>query len=423
LSPREDATIEGLHFFLIPGTPSNPALMNRAEQDHLRANERQKLSAAGSGDALTASNNPPLYYGIEAVPYLLSPSQSVLDRLWLMRVVSSLLSGLTVLCIFLFLRELLPGTPWAWTIGALGAALEPLFGFISGALNSDTLIYLTSAATFLLLARAFRRGLDRRRGLALGACISAALLSKFTLIGFLPGVGLGFLLLIWRARDRREAALGAALAVVLAALPTIVYLALSGRSLTPGGIGSVGSSPNTGLTFSLRGELVHIWELYLPRLPFMRSQFGFPLPLWHTWFRGFFGVLGWLDYSFSNAIFIAVLVVFVAVVAGAVTHVAQQRGVLTLRRHGAALVVYLVMFAGLLGEIGVQSYRTYISGGGQFEQARYLLPMLPFYALLIALAVRAGGRRYGPPLGAALVMAALALDLFAQTMTIGRYYT
>ena len=49
-----------------------------------------------------------------------------------MRLLSALMAGVTALFTFLFVREALPGAPWAWTVGGLGAALAPLLGFISG---------------------------------------------------------------------------------------------------------------------------------------------------------------------------------------------------------------------------------------------------------------------------------------------------
>ena len=43
-----------------------------AERDRSRRSE--PLSTRGDGDALSATNNPPLYYALEAVPYKLAPS-------------------------------------------------------------------------------------------------------------------------------------------------------------------------------------------------------------------------------------------------------------------------------------------------------------------------------------------------------------
>ena len=111
LSPREDAILEVIHAFRLPGQPENPAPITSVDQSMIQQVESEHLSARGTGTAISASANPPLYYALEAVPYALSPSGSVLDRLALMRVLSAVFAGLTVLFAFLFLRELMPGHP------------------------------------------------------------------------------------------------------------------------------------------------------------------------------------------------------------------------------------------------------------------------------------------------------------------------
>jgi hypothetical protein len=86
------------------------------------------------------------------------------------------------------------------------------------------------------------------------------------------------------------------------------------------------------------------------------------------------------------------------------------------------LAVYAVVVLGLFTEIGVQSYRAWVSNGDVFEQPRYLLPLLALYAAVIALAVRFGGRRWGPVLAATVVVLAIGHDLYAQAITVARYY-
>jgi hypothetical protein len=56
-------------------------------------------------------------------------------------------------------------------------------------------------------------------------------------------------------------------------------------------------------------------------------------------------------------------------------------------------------------------------------QSRYLLPLLPMYAGLVGLAVRAPGRRLGPALGALVVVAAAAHNVAAIVLSLGKYYT
>jgi hypothetical protein len=72
--------------------------------------------------------------------------------------------------------------------------------------------------------------------------------------------------------------------------------------------------------------------------------------------------------------------------------------------------------------IGWAGYRARTGGAAGFEQARYLLPLLPFYAAAVALAARAWGLRRGPVVAALLVGVALSHDVLAQLLTVSRFY-
>jgi Predicted membrane protein (DUF2142) len=458
LSPAEDATLATIRFYEMVGEPHNPAPFSALQQDAIEAVARARLSTRGDGDALTATNNPPLYYVLEAIPYKLGASGTVLDRLALMRVLSALMGAVTVLLVYLFLMELLPARRWAWSVGALAVAFQPLFGFMSGGVNSDSLIYLTAAGTLWGVARMFRRGLTPASGALIGAFLGAGLVTKFTLLGFLPAVALALALALWRAwgperdaarardagpgpdpgrgrdlglegessgghaRERARAVRGAAWAVGLVAAPVLVYLVLNHlvwkRGSVPA-IGGVSSVSPTGQHFTFGGELSHIWQLFLPPLPGMHRQFSY-LPLAHTWLKGFVGRFGWLDYTFPGWVYNAALGVMGLVCALAVVELARRRR--TLAGRLGELAVYVLALVGLCVEIGVESYREAILTGNVFEQARYLLPLLCLYAAIVALATRAGGRRFGPAIGAAIVMIAIGHDLFSQAITIARYY-
>src|SRR5207253_1732134 len=113
----------------------------------------------GEEGAGVAASQPPLYYALETIPYGLGSGGTVLDRLELMRLLSALMGGLTALFAYLFVREALPGAPWAWVVGGLGVALNPLLASMSGVVNPDAMLFAVAAAIFYLLARAFRRGL------------------------------------------------------------------------------------------------------------------------------------------------------------------------------------------------------------------------------------------------------------------------
>ena len=168
------------------------------------------------------------------------------------------------------------------------------------------------------------------------------------------------------------------------------------------------------------GELGYDWQFYLPRLPFMRDQFPGVLPLWDTWVKGFVGRFGWLDVGFPQMIAKLALAIYVALVGLAAA--ALWRGRALLRSRWAELGTYVLMALGLLAAIHHAGYRGRADTGVPFEQARYLLPLLPLYGAIVALAVRGAGRRWGHALAVTIVVLALAHGLFAQLLVISRFY-
>jgi 4-amino-4-deoxy-L-arabinose transferase-like glycosyltransferase len=363
----------------------------------------------------TVINYSPLYYAATATAYRLSPATDLFDRVHAMRVVSALLAAVTV-----------PGTPWAWTVGALAVAFQPLFGFMSGGVNNDNLVTAAATGTLFALAICFRRGLTSRRGLLLGAFVAIGLLAKPSMIGLLPGVALGVAVLILRAspETRRNALVGAVAAGAAAAIPVLVYIVLNSavwdRGLffagpgteTPGHVAHM--EPG-----SLAGRLEYFWQFYLPRLPSMTPQFhGYPLR--DVWFDGFVGRFGWLDYGFADwAYWLALGLVAVILVLAGRELLARREA---LRARFWELMTYIVVVAGLLGLLNWIGYDVQLGEAAGFEQARYLLPLLALYAAIVALAARGAGRRYGPAVGVLIVSVAIAHSLLAMLVTVTRYY-
>jgi 4-amino-4-deoxy-L-arabinose transferase-like glycosyltransferase len=428
-SPQEQTAFNALFFYQTIGDPRIRGILTTAENHDLRAALAKDPSPVGGGGASSATNQPPLYYALAAVPYWLSPSRDILARLAFMRLLSALLCAFTVLAVFMFLRELLPSTPWAWTVGALVVAFQPMVGFIAAGVQGDNLLYLVSALTFLFLLRAYRRGLTMRRAVAIGALTAAGVLTKLTFIALLPGIAIALLLLGWRAlpAGRLRAAKLVSIAAAVAIVPIALYGLLNvtawhrGSFLAGGVSGAVAGKVAGTTTVTLRDSLEYIWELYLPRLPFMHQNF-FPggHPLLHTWLNGSVGRFGWLDYSFPGWVYEIARYLLVVLVALAVA------GLYRLRTRIRAMVpifaCFAVMALGLLGAIGYAGIRYQLSTGSQFAQARYLFPLLVFYALFVVLAARGAGPRWAPVLGAALLMLAMAHGLFGETLTISRYY-
>ncbi len=108
------------------------------------------------------------------------------------------------------------------------------------------------------------------------------------------------------------------------------------------------------------------------------------------------------------------VILAVALGACSLALVVLVRGRVALGRHLAELAAYALGVAGVCIAIGAVSYRILISTGAQFEQARYLLPLLGLYALIVALVSRVGGRRWGPVVAVVLVALALGHDIFSH---------
>ena len=429
-SAQENAALFGINYGSILGAPLERGPYSALEQQQLRAvlAAPNDQDAVGGGAATNTTNQPPLYYALEVVPYWLSPSNNILTRLEFMRLLSALLCAGTVLAVFYFLRELVPRTPWAWTVGALMVAFQPTFAFIGAGVNSDSLLFLASALTFLGLARAWRRGLTMRRAAFIGGALAVGALAKLTFLALVPGAGLGLLLLAWRDHRNgwpgalRKLGVGAAVAVAPVGLYLLLNATVWGRGATGGGLAGVTSGPQAGSQAITWHQVVdYVWQLYLPKLPFMQHTYFFGYyPLWNVWLDGSIGHFGLLDYAFPRWVYLDFRwLVFALAGLGAVGLYRVRHAVRPLL---GLLASYAAMAAGLLVVVGYLSARAALTGQPFFPQARYLFPLLVLYALAIILATKALPHRWGRVLGALLVVLALAHNLFAETLTISRYY-
>jgi 4-amino-4-deoxy-L-arabinose transferase-like glycosyltransferase len=413
-----------------------------------RVLERQVRDSGpkGGGGSAGVGLYPPLYYATLVVPYAVTGAVggSLIEQQLAMRLLSALYAAGAVLFVFLFLRELLPRAPWAWRTGALLCALHPLFAFISGGVSPDSMLTLFCCATFYLLARAFRRGLTPRLGALLGLTLALATVAKLSALGLLPGAAIAAVVLVWRAGPgRRRAALGSVGAAVLAfAAPILIYLLVSElawhRPLLGGGAQGAGgatgagaggasggggggavAAPPPGHWSSFSGYLSYTWQLVFPPLPFMHDWLPKFLPN-EVWFRGWVGRFGWGGLVFEGSVYTVALVAFsalTALVAGSLVRLRRS-----LRRHLSELGVYVAMVASLLCFYGYVGYHYFLDTGAQFEQARYLFPLLALYGALGGVAVAGLGRRWGVAVGTTLVVLAFGHDVAALVLNVGHYY-
>lgn len=418
LSPEQSAAMADAGFGTMAAPTLHAGAWSPLQQARLLADLRRPLSRRASIPAGEGEPEPPLYYTLESLPYRAAAGATLLDGLTLMRLLSAALAGVTALLCFLFVRECLPGRPWAWTVGGLGVAFAPMLGFISGGVNPDALLYALSAALFLCVARAWRRGMTRRLALVAGALIAAGMLTKVNFYGLVPGALLGLALAARRttlAWDRRLAAL---LGVTLLLAGGLFVLGTGFQVLVWHRPFAVGRPAAPESHVGLWSHLGYIWQVFLPRLPF-QPRTTLTHPGYEQLFRSFVGVFGWMVVWLPARAYRAAELVLALTGALALRSLLADRR--ELRWRSRELLSYLAMAAVLLLLVGLSAdLRRDIL---HIVQGRYLLPLLPLFGMLLALGARGAGERWGRALGVGLVAAAVALSLLGQLTTVAFFYS
>jgi 4-amino-4-deoxy-L-arabinose transferase-like glycosyltransferase len=421
-SPELATALRDLRFERIQFDPLVGVRWSAADDRRLHRDLDAETRRRGNGDVGLVMPHPPLFYGIEAIPYLAASQGSLLDRLALMRVVASLLAGATAALAYLFIREALPGASWAWMVGGLAVALQPLFGHISGSVNPDSLLFAMAAALLYCLARAFRRGLSPGLAVAIGGVIGMGMLSKLNFVGLVPAAVIG---LVAAALHERRGSVAAglrlpAMSLAVAAIPMALGIALNvatGRPAIPsntyGDIYMAAAMADRG---TISGLLGFSWEFYL---------FGDLFPgvsqSWHgIWLASFVSQFGWVDTRFPDTVTdLALVPTAIGLLLAARTIAAHWED---LRARLAEASTWLVAVLGVAGMVAATAYPLWLSHSGGAAQARYLLPLLPLYGGVLTLAARGAGARFGPAVGVLIVVTALGHDIFSQLLAISRYY-
>lgn len=416
ISPEQSIVMADSGFGKLNAVTYGTAAWSR-QQHLLAADLARPLSRRQTVPAWEAEPEPPLYYALQAIPYRVAHAETLLDRIMLMRLLSALLAGLTATLSFLFVRECLPARPWAWTVGGLAVALAPMLGFISGGVNPDALMMTLSAALFLCLARAWRRGVTMRLALCVGGLIAAGMLTKVNFYALVPGALFGLTLAARRttlAWDRRLVRLVGG-AVVLAATLFAAALAFEAVAWHRSAFAARPIAPESHV--GLWSHIGYIWQVFLPRLPF-QPHTTLTEPGYVQLFKSFVGAFGQMTVWFPQWIYLLAAGSFALAALLAVRFLVAEPRELRWRR--GELIGYAAMAATLLLLVGLSAdLRRNLIG---IVQGRYLLPLLPLLGLLLTLGARGAGERWGRGFGVLIVSGAVAWCLLGQLVTIAFFY-
>jgi 4-amino-4-deoxy-L-arabinose transferase-like glycosyltransferase len=383
-----------------------------------RAYERvaaTNLPRKDGGGPTTASIHGPVYYAFPALGYRIFYWASLRDRMLAMRLASALLAALTVAFVFGTVRELLPRHPWAAPAAALLVAFQPMFSFMGGVVNADVGVNAAGAALIYLLVRALRRGLTPGLAAAIPAAFVLGVLAKATMFAFVPVLLFALGVLLWRrAGGLREWGAMAGTFVALVAIWAVVAPAYHHRFIpVPGG-------PSGG-TPGLNAKLSYIWQIFLPRLPFMHDDFGPSVhPFWSLYIVRAWGGFGWLDVSLPNAVFHG-LAVFMGVMAALVLYALWVKRD-AVKAHWPELVVLVGAFVCVAG-FSHAAFARFDPNAAIQEQGRYLFPAITVPAAAAMVACVGLGRRFAAIGGVALVTGMMLLCGYAQLYVFSAYFT
>jgi hypothetical protein len=378
------------------------------------------------GGKTTASTHSPLYYSLLAPAYLAGKGQSIFSRLTAMRLVSALLGAVTAACVFLLVRELLPTQRFVAVAAGLLVAFQPMFSFLSGAVNNDMGVNAAAALLLYLLVRGLRRGLTTPVAAAIGVTLVVAPLAKATAFALYPAAGLAIAGMIWRRHARDEmtpylvlagafALSVAAWAALAPAFDRALFTTPEGRSpVESGGIGSsVLDNPTAYLSY--------LWQVFLPKLPFMTDLHPQSWPAFDIYVERGWAAFGWYALMFPNWVYVVITAAMIG--AGVLCFVAVRRERAAARPRALELAVLVLAVVGVI--LAVEAANFTPTGGRLVvaEQGRYAFTALAALAPMALCACLAFGRRLLVPAATVVVFSMIGLSFASQLMALAGFYT
>lgn len=379
-------------------------------------------SKKDGGGATTAATHGPVYYGAMTLAYRAAGDSSIWSELTAMRIMSGLLSALTVLFVLLAGREIAPSKPLFAVGAALLVALNPMFTFIGASVNNDVGVNAAAALLLFLIMRAARRDLTLPLALAIGGTLGVLPVIKGTSYALYVVAAIALLGLLLKVRSRKVLAGVAtvALALVLVQIGWGSVAAQFGRTTftTPGG-----GAPITGNSlWSTAGpSLSYLWQIFLPSLGFMYDHY--PLHDWPAYtiyiVRGW-ASFGWYAIVFPPVVYAVILAGIGCTLLSAAVYVRRRFDWL---KENWVIVVTLVAMPIVVVAAVERAFATNGQRALIAEMGRYLFPAVGALGLLAVGAYWAWGERWAARITTGVVVSAMVLTFASQLLTLRGFYT
>jgi 4-amino-4-deoxy-L-arabinose transferase-like glycosyltransferase len=401
-------------------------LLTRPDWSQAAQDRWERLDAALGGQARKdgggpnpASPNPPLSYVADAAAYRVVGGD-LFTRLWAMRMTSVLAFLVAVLAAWLLAGEVFARDRLLQLAAAGTIALQPMVGFLAGAVMPDVLVIALSTLALWLGTRVLKRGLTLQDGLALGVVVGAACVTKSASFVLLPAALLAVVVGAVRARRAGAAAAPGVLAAGAGIVATLGAWIVVARVIGRSAAAQVqGTATNAG-GLNLREFGSYLWQFYLPKLSF---QTPFPrtsddIPVFQYWVKGLWADFGWLEVHFGDPVYFVIAGAMVLVAVLAVTALVRLRS----RVDWVLAAFFLLLAVTTIAGLHWTEYRQFTGGATSFIQGRYLLPLAGIGGLAVALALRQFGYRTRALMAAVWLAAMFALTLFSLGLNWERFY-
>lgn len=388
-----------------------------------RSEEKRYPRDDGGGFTICCNPHSPAYYALLAPAYH-AAGDSFFTKLWAMRLMSALLAAIVAACAFGIVRELVPDRPELAVAGGVLVAFQPMFAFIGGSVNNDMGVNAGAAVALYLLIRGLRRGLSWRLGLAIGVAVAVTPLLKGTGYALFPIAALALAGMLWRGRRRlRPLLIGAAAAVAALVAVTLAWGEVAatfdtGTFTTPGGgVPGEGLAPLTNPT----GYISYVWQIFLPKLPFMTELWKQPWPFYDIYVERGWGAFGWYQVLFPQPVYWVVVAALAAMVVLGIAAIVRFRGSVGGRVWEA--LVLLGVGAVVIGGVEAFYYTPAPRGDIVAEMGRYAFPAIAAFAALAIAACYGAGRARATLVAAALATGMVVLNTAGQLVMLAGLYT
>jgi hypothetical protein len=402
---------------------ARPPWSSSAEKAYQGFEDTLPDSGRENGDGPNAvGKNPPLYYALGAAVWKLTPG-GFFGHVFVLRALTGLMFLVTVAFAWLMAGELFGPRMLPRTVTTAVVALLPMDGFMSGIVNTDSLLATIWAAFLWLALRTVRLGLSWQRAAVLSLVAVLSVLTHGRGLAILPALVVA-LVVAWVVhrqplRATLAAAAGSAGTLVggFVVYRLVTSAAGSGGSLYGGEV-NLGSKS----AFSIKQLITSTWQFYLPRLDSMAERLGPPIGYRQIFVQQYFaGVFSSFEVYLPFWVYDTVQVVVVLlIVLGYTLGVLRLRAVLA---YWPAIVILAATALSMLALLHVASYRALVNGSDNpLVVGRYLLPLTPVFGAAIAALVAGLPRRAGLALAGFVCVGLLALSIGGIGLSVGRFY-